>query len=193
MADTTRYSKLQITLHWLIAVLILATWWLGDGMGRALRSRFEQGQTGIEGNTWHVWLGGAVLLLVVFRIIVRRVQGAPVPVADTPPLLHAAGVWGHRLLYLLMVLAPLMGAAAWHLMLRDGLERPPITVTADFHVRLKRPTPSLRELELEARALGSEGPRVRVEAMIASDGKITATCDGLFVAVPSDHPAHHSP
>lgn len=115
MADKTRYSKLQITLHWLIAALILATWWLGDGMGRALRTRFEQNQTGIEGNTWHVWLGGAVLLLVVVRFIVRRVQGAPAPVNDTPPLLHTAGVWGHRLLYLLMFLAPLLGAAAWYL------------------------------------------------------------------------------
>ena len=114
MADTTRYSTLQITLHWLMAVLIAATWWLGDGMGRALRTRFQQDQTGFEGNTWHVWLGTAVLLLVLIRMIVRRTQGAPAPVNDTPPLLHRAGIWGHRLLYLLMLLVPVMGALTWY-------------------------------------------------------------------------------
>ena len=114
MADATRYSRLQIALHWLVAVLIAATWWLGDGMGRALRTRVEQNQTGFEGNTWHVWLGTLVLILVVVRVVVRRVQGAPEPVNDTPALLHAAGVWGHRLLYLLMFVVPAMGALTWY-------------------------------------------------------------------------------
>src|SRR5688500_17766457 len=31
--------------------------------------------------------------------------------------------------------------AAYHLMKRDGLDSPPCTVTADFHVKLRRPTP----------------------------------------------------
>lgn len=115
MAAKTYYSKLQITLHWLIAVLIAATWWLGDGMGRALRTRLEQNQTGFEGNTWHVWLGGTVLLLVLIRMAVRLLQRAPDPVKGTPPLLQKGGIWGHRLLYLLMFLAPLLGAATWYL------------------------------------------------------------------------------
>ena len=32
--------------------------------------------------------------------------------------------------------------SAWHLMGRRGVERPPVCVTADYHVRLLRPTPS---------------------------------------------------
>src|SRR6266516_6928089 len=32
-------------------------------------------------------------------------------------------------------------AAAMHLMKKNGLTHPPYTVTADFHVMLKRPTP----------------------------------------------------
>lgn len=118
MADKTRYSKLQIGLHWLIAVLILATWWLGDGMGRALRSRMQENLNGFDGNTWHVWLGTAVLLLVVIRMIVRWMQGAPAPIAGQPPLMEKAGTWGHRLLYLLMFLAPAMGAVTWYLKIR---------------------------------------------------------------------------
>lgn len=82
-------------------------------------------------------------------------------------------------------------AAAWHLKRRDRLERPPVTVTAGFHVRLRKPTPIASPLELRARAVESDGPKVRVEAELSSDGEITATCEGRFVAVEPDHPAYH--
>jgi len=36
MATRSAYSGFQITLHWLIAILIAAAWFLGDGMGRVL-------------------------------------------------------------------------------------------------------------------------------------------------------------
>ncbi|SEM67958.1 cytochrome b561 [Loktanella fryxellensis] len=119
MVASSRYSRLQIGLHWLIAVLILATWWLGDGMGRALRDRAEAGETGITGDTWHVWLGGAVLLLVIVRLILRLRTGVPDPLAGTPAPLQLAGTWGHRALYLLMIVAPTMGALAWYAGLRQ--------------------------------------------------------------------------
>ena len=82
-------------------------------------------------------------------------------------------------------------AAAWHLMQRDQLEKPPVTVTGGFHVRLKKPTPSLSPLHLEARAVESDGPKVRVEATISCNGDVTATCDGRFIAVKPGHPAYH--
>jgi acyl-coenzyme A thioesterase PaaI-like protein len=81
--------------------------------------------------------------------------------------------------------------ACWHLMRRDGLEAPPCTVTADFHVRLNRPTPMDRPVRLSARAVESKGDRVSVEAALSSDGRVTATCTGTFVAVRPGHPAYH--
>src|SRR5438045_6901913 len=68
--------------------------------------------------------------------------------------------------------------AAWHLMRRDGLDRPPCTVTADFHVRMRHPTPSAQAVELRARIVESSGSKVKVMAELASGGKITATCEG---------------
>ena len=59
MAAPNGFSRLQIALHWLIAVLIVAAWFTHEGMGRALRTRIETGASGIEGNTLHVWFGGA--------------------------------------------------------------------------------------------------------------------------------------
>jgi acyl-coenzyme A thioesterase PaaI-like protein len=81
-------------------------------------------------------------------------------------------------------------AAAYHLMQMRDLESPPCTVTADFHVRLKRPTP-LGEVTLRAHVTQAEGDRVTVEASLEAGGKLTATCTGTFVAVKEDHPAYH--
>ncbi len=80
--------------------------------------------------------------------------------------------------------------ASHHFMRRDGLERPPTTVTADFLVSLKKPTPTSKPVRLVARVTESAGRRATVEATLSSDGVVTATCLGHFVAVPPGHPAH---
>ncbi len=79
--------------------------------------------------------------------------------------------------------------AAWHLMNAQGLDRPPVTVTADFHVYLKRPTPSDQPVRLVARVAESSGDRVTVEATLTSGGKVCATGTGAFVAIHEGHPA----
>ncbi len=82
-------------------------------------------------------------------------------------------------------------AAASHLMRRDGLESPPCTVTAEYSIKLLRPTPSDAELKLSARIVESEGRRVVVESEIVAGGETCATCRGTFVAVKPGHPAYH--
>ena len=81
--------------------------------------------------------------------------------------------------------------AAYHLMKRSGMETPPCTVTADFHVTLRRPTPMDVLLQLRARVVESLEDRAVVEAAIEADGRVTATCRGTFVAVKEGHPAYH--
>ena len=115
MSARSGYSALQIGLHWLIAILIFAAYVTSDGMGRALRDRIESGASGTEGNTIHVWLGGAVFALVLVRIVVRAMQGAPALSEAGPAQLKTAAVWGHRLIYLLMIAVPTLGATAWYL------------------------------------------------------------------------------
>ncbi len=82
-------------------------------------------------------------------------------------------------------------AATWHLMRRDGLGDPPCTVTADFHVKMKRPTPTEGPVQLWAKATSSDGKKVFVEASLRSGDTVTATCAGHFVAVGPGHPAYH--
>jgi acyl-coenzyme A thioesterase PaaI-like protein len=81
--------------------------------------------------------------------------------------------------------------AAWHLMRKSGASEPPSTVTSEFHVKLKRPTPSNAPLRIEARVVESSEDRAVVEAEILSGGKVTSTCRGVFVAVKEGHPAFH--
>lgn len=80
--------------------------------------------------------------------------------------------------------------AAVHLMkARSAAEVPP-TVTLDFHVTLKRPTPLDQTLHLRARVVESSADRATVEATVEANGRITATCRGTFVAVKEGHPAY---
>jgi acyl-coenzyme A thioesterase PaaI-like protein len=81
--------------------------------------------------------------------------------------------------------------AAYHLMKKRGEDTPPCTVTADFHVTLKRPTPMNAPVHLRARVVESTDDRAVIEATLESGGKVTATCRGTFVAVKDGHPAYH--
>jgi acyl-coenzyme A thioesterase PaaI-like protein len=81
-------------------------------------------------------------------------------------------------------------AATYALMREQGSETPPCTVTAEFHVKLKKPTP-LGPLFLRAQAVELRGDRAVVEAALESNGTVTATCRGTFVAVKEGHPAWH--
>ena len=82
-------------------------------------------------------------------------------------------------------------AAAYHFMKRDRLPRPPCTVTADYAVKLLRPTPTDGPVALTAHVVESNGDRATVEAELFAGGKTCATCRGTFVAVRPGHPAYH--
>jgi acyl-coenzyme A thioesterase PaaI-like protein len=80
--------------------------------------------------------------------------------------------------------------ASWHLMRARGADRPPTTVTLEYAIRMRRPTPSDRPIDLSARVVDAADDRATVEAEIRSDGIVTASGSGTFVAVRPDHPAY---
>jgi acyl-coenzyme A thioesterase PaaI-like protein len=75
-------------------------------------------------------------------------------------------------------------------MQRRGADRPPTTVTADYSVRLLRPTPTDGPVRLHARVVESTDDRATVEATVEAAGQVTATCRATFVAVRPGHPAY---
>jgi acyl-coenzyme A thioesterase PaaI-like protein len=124
--------------------------------------------------------------------IKSRVEGDTV-VADFVPSEHHQAFDG-------MVNGGILGAlldchsnwtAAYALMKERGLDTPPCTVTAEFHVKLVAVTPLGPGLHLVARPVRVSENSVTVEAEVFAQGRITATCTGVFVAVKPDHPAYH--
>jgi acyl-coenzyme A thioesterase PaaI-like protein len=81
--------------------------------------------------------------------------------------------------------------ASYFLMKKSGADRVPCTVTADYAIKLLRPTPTDGPLYLAARVVESGDDRATVEGTLSGGGKVCATCRGTFVAVKEGHPAFH--
>jgi cytochrome b561 len=117
MNTPTGYSRLQIALHWFVAVLILVAWLTGEGAEEAM-DLVEEG--GTVAFVPHVAIGLAILTLVAIRLLVRLGRGAPAAPGVPGSLAVKAAEWGHRALYLLMIAVPLGGISTWFLGLDVG-------------------------------------------------------------------------
>lgn len=81
--------------------------------------------------------------------------------------------------------------AAYFLMRHNAAQTLPCTVTAEFSVKLLRPTPTDAPVLLTARVAELKEDRAVVEVELTAGGKLCATGRGLFVAVKPGHPAYH--
>ena len=81
--------------------------------------------------------------------------------------------------------------ASYSLMKSQDADSPPCTVTASYEIRLKQVTPVDTELQIRAWATEIKGSKAVIEGVIEVDGKVTAECTGVFVAVKPGHPAYH--
>lgn len=82
--------------------------------------------------------------------------------------------------------------AAWGLKAKWQMPELPCTVTAEYSIKLLRPTPSGEKVQLKAKIVEFvKQDRAWVEGELWAGGKMTATCRGLFVAVKEGHPAFH--
>lgn len=82
-------------------------------------------------------------------------------------------------------------AGTYALMKARGLDAPPGTVTAEYTVKFLKPSPIDIEWLLSARATNLEGDRAWVSGELRVGDVVTATMNGLFVAVREGHPAYH--
>lgn len=120
-----RFSTLQRTLHWLMALMVLAMLFIGIGMVSTVAPRFSVLLA------IHKPLGISILLLVLIRLGVRLWKGAPALPADLPGWQAKAAKASHLLLYALMILMPLIGwsmlsAGGYPIVLWSGVQLPPI-------------------------------------------------------------------
>lgn len=109
------YSGVQILLHWAIAVLIGVNWFISDGMEQAFDAHTEGQAVAFWPATIHIYVGMTVLVLVLARIAIRLMRGAPAAPQGTSKLIDLAGHASHFVLYGLLLLVPTFGAVAWYL------------------------------------------------------------------------------
>jgi cytochrome b561 len=138
MTQTDRFSPLQRLLHWLMALMILAMLFIGVGMVGSVAPQY-----------WtlvsiHKPLGIAILILVLVRLAVRVLRGAPALPADLPPPQRLAAKASHYVLYALMILMPLVGwsmlsAGGYPIVVYGPLHLPPIMPHSDALYAVLRP------------------------------------------------------
>lgn len=102
----SKFTSLQITLHWLVFLLVIVTWGAIELRGLVPRS---VGRLFIY---THFSCGIAILLLMVSRLLVRGRYPAP-PIEPKPkPLYTGLSHLVHLVIYLMFITLPLLGVAA---------------------------------------------------------------------------------
>ena len=119
------FGAFQRLLHWSMAVLIVAMLFVGVGMVSTV-SRLHDSLL-----AFHRPLGIALLALVIVRLVVRLVRGAP-PLPTDLPVWQRVGAHGsHVALYVFMIAMPLIGwsmlsAGGYPIVMFGGVHLPPI-------------------------------------------------------------------
>lgn len=101
---TPRYTRTALTLHWLVAALILAAFVLGGSMVDMSLSPAK-----LKMYSYHKWIGVTAFLLVLVRLAWRLGHRPPPLPAAIPRWQQALAGLTHGLLYLLMLAVPVTG------------------------------------------------------------------------------------
>lgn len=107
------YTRLQIALHWLVALLIVQQYLFNDAIASAWDATLEGRETAFDPLALaHVAGGALVLLLALWRLSIKARRGEPVVVGASAAQ-HALARSTHLGLYALVILMPLSGSLAW--------------------------------------------------------------------------------
>jgi cytochrome b561 len=120
-----RFTPLQRTLHWVMAVCILAMLFIGVGMVSTIAPEY------LTLVSIHKPLGILILILALIRLVVRLRYGAPPLPLDLPEPMKLAAYLSHYALYALMIAMPLIGwamlsAAEYPVVIWPGVWLPPV-------------------------------------------------------------------
>jgi cytochrome b561 len=112
MATGTRsgYSGAQIGLHWIIAALVIFLLLFGEDMSHVMRATARGAVVAPSDTFWadvHYYLGIAVLVLILVRLVIRFIWGAPEPLQQG--WTRKAAALSHSAFYLLLIAAPIPG------------------------------------------------------------------------------------
>lgn len=107
------YGIIAQAFHWLVAVLVFAQFGIG-----VYAANLPVSLARLQWLSYHKSLGLGILALVLLRLAWRAANPPPALPAAMPHWERRAAVATHRLLYVLLLLAPLAG---WHYASAAGL------------------------------------------------------------------------
>jgi len=128
-AQVTRYHPLLVTLHWVVAILIIGNL----AAGKLLLDGLADGDAAkLEVLRLHMLGGLVVLLLLVGRLAVRFATARPGPAHESKPLNWLAGL-SHAGLYLAALAMAVTGLGTAQLAgLFPLLQGQPVTIPSDW-------------------------------------------------------------
>lgn len=140
MKTTSGYSTTQISLHWLILVLVAIQLLFAENMTEMVDAA-DEGKTvpadvTLFGNA-HYWIGIGILVLMLARLGLRLFRGAPAHSGQrSVTTVIAATV--HGALYVVLIGAPALGLIAYYGLADVGdlhaLVRPALFVLVGLHI-----------------------------------------------------------
>jgi cytochrome b561 len=118
MATTVRsgYSRTQIGLHWIIAGLVTFQLLFGEDMSHVMRATARGAVVTPSDAFWadaHYYLGVAILALVLVRLGIRFIWGAPEPMQQG--WMRKAAAFSQGAFYIVLIAAPILGLLAFYL------------------------------------------------------------------------------
>lgn len=105
LAGTPKYTRVAMTLHWIIAALIV---W-GFALGWIMTDIPGFTPTKLRYFSWHKWIGVTVLALALLRLIWRATHRPPALPEGMHDWERRAAHLGHIALYVLMLAIPVSG------------------------------------------------------------------------------------
>jgi cytochrome b561 len=103
---STQYTRIAISLHWLLALLIVGSlgvgWFMADMPMSVQRLKLFN---------WHKWAGVTILALSAARLLWRLWHPAPALPTSMPAWQRSASHLSHGALYALFFVVPLLGWA----------------------------------------------------------------------------------
>ena len=120
MTQPARFSRPQMILHWVVAVLFLFNYFVSDGLGRAA-GMYARGEDYSQyfAAIVHPWVGVALFVAVLARIVLRFTVGAPAE-PEMPAWMSWAAKLTHGAIYASLLVLCASGIARWFFGVRDA-------------------------------------------------------------------------
>ncbi|QGX88044.1 cytochrome b561 [Escherichia coli] len=98
-----KYSRLQISIHWLVFLLVIAAY-----CAMEFRGFFPRSDRPLI-NMVHVSCGISILVLMVVRLLLRLKYPTPPIIPKPKPMMTGLAHLGHLVIYLLFIALPVIG------------------------------------------------------------------------------------